>query len=120
MDGMDLCRAVVELDGGIQATVIVSGGEMKTRYVRQGVPVPPARDLEALFIRAELFATMAGESNRLFGKTSYVLTSHEMLDTFIIPLKPKGVLIVPVVKPYDHEGLIVKIGALLDGQDKQI
>ncbi len=117
MDGRGLCRAVVGLDGGIQAAVIVSGGEMKARFVRQGVPVPPAKELEGLFIRAELFVTMTGESDHLFGKTGYILTNHKMLDTFIIPMSSKGALIVPVVKPYDHEGLLAKISALLDGQN---
>lgn len=114
MEGMDLCKAVVGLDGNIQAAVIVAEGEMKARYVRQGVPVPPAKDLERLFLRAGLFVSMAGESDHLFGKTDYILTSHRVLDTFIMPFPRKGALIIPVVKPYDHERLVEKILELLN------
>ncbi|WP_415282399.1 hypothetical protein [Candidatus Nitrososphaera sp. FF02] len=114
MDWMGLCKAIVALDSNIQAAVVVSGGEMKARHVRQGVPVPPAADLEKLFLRAELFASMAGESDRLFGRTRCVMTSHEVLDTFIIPVASIGVLIVPIVRPYDPERLLGRISALLE------
>jgi hypothetical protein len=109
----DFCKAVANLHGNVQAAVIVSGGEMKERYVRPGVPVPPAAELEKLFLRAEVFASMTRESDHLFGRTEYILTSHEMLDTFIFPVKGMDVLIVPIVKPYDRDELLGRIAGLL-------
>jgi hypothetical protein len=109
----DLCEAVANLHANIQAAVMVSGGEIKERYVRPGVPVPPALELERLFLRAEVFASMTRESDHLFGRTEYILTSHEMLDTFIFPVKGRGVLIVPVAKTYDSKELLGRIASLL-------
>ena len=113
MERSDFCEAVANLHENIQAAVVVSGGEMKERYVRPGVPVPPAAELERLFLRAEVFAGMARESDHIFGKTEYVLTSHETLDTFIFPIKGRGVLIVPIVKPYDRDELMGRVFRLL-------
>lgn len=36
-----------------------------------------------------------------------------MLDTFIFPVPRNGVLIVPVVKPYDYQEILKKAGQLL-------
>ena len=108
-----LCRAFVGLHHNIQAAVIVSRGEVKERFVKPGIPVPDPTDLEKLFIRAEMFVSMTRESDRLFGETGYVLTNHKLLDTFIFPMSGQGVLILPIVKPYDHVELLKKAGELL-------
>lgn len=108
-----LCKAFVELHRNIQAAVIVSRGEVKERFVRKGVPVPDPADLEKLFIRAELIASMTRESDKLFGETGFVLTNHRLLDTFIFPVPDQGVLILPIVKPYDYDGFLKKAGELL-------
>jgi hypothetical protein len=108
---MGLCETVAGLHANIQAAVIVSRGEVKERFIKQVVPVPLAEALEKLFFRAELFVSMTKESDSLFGKTGYVFTNHDTLDTFIFPVK-EGVLIVPIFRPYNHEdlaGLILKV-----------
>lgn len=112
MNEDDLCEAAVALHGNIQAAVVVSRGEMKARRVRQGIPIPPSKELEKLFVRAEVFLSMTKESDHLFGKTGYVMTSHEMLDTFIFSIPDNKVLILPIVKPYSHDDLLDKIGSL--------
>jgi hypothetical protein len=66
-----------------------------------------------LFVRAEVFVSMTKESDHLFGKTGYVMTSHEMLDTFIFSTPDNKVLILPIVKPYNQDELLDKIGSLL-------
>ena len=108
---MGLCETVAGLHGNIQGAVIVSRGEVKERFIKQAVPVPPSEELEKLFFKAELFVSMTKESDNLFGKTGYVFTNHDTLDTFIFPVK-EGVLIVPIFRPYSHEdlaGLILKL-----------
>ena len=64
MDG-GLCRTFIGLHKNIQAAVIVSGGEVKERFIKPGIPVPDPMDLEKLFIRAEMFVSMTKESDRL-------------------------------------------------------
>jgi hypothetical protein len=113
-DYAGICKALVALHGNIQAAVVVSRGEMKARYVRQGVPIPPARELEKLFVRAEVFASMTKESDHLFGRTGYVMTSYEMLDTFIFSMHDDSVMILPITKPYNHDELLDKVKSLLE------
>lgn len=111
--GEGLCRAFVGLHKNIQAAVIVFRGEVKERYVMPGIPVPDPMDLEKLFIRAEVFVSMTKESDRLFGETGYVMTNHKLLDTFIFPAPGQGVLILPIVKPYDYDQFLKRAGELL-------
>lgn len=108
-----LCKAFVDLHQNIQAAVIVSQGEVKERFIRHKVPVPDPADLERLFFRAEVFASMTKESDGLFGETGFILTNHKLLDTFIFPVPGQGVLILPIVKPYDYDQLLKKAGELL-------
>ncbi|AIC15049.1 hypothetical protein [Nitrososphaera viennensis] len=113
MDHASLCKAVAALHGNIQAAVVVSNGEMIARHVRQGVPIPPTTELEKLFMRAEVFVGMTKQSDHLFGRTGYVMTNHEMLDTFIFSIPDNSVLILPIVNPYNHDELLDKVGSLL-------
>ncbi|HEX6560726.1 MAG TPA: hypothetical protein VF016_01740 [Nitrososphaera sp.] len=113
MDKGGLCRAAVAIHGNIQAAIVVLRGEMKARHVRQAVPIPPAKELEKLFMRAEVFLSMTKESDHLFGRTGYVMTNHETLDTFIFAVPDGSVLILPIVKPYGHDELLEKVASLL-------
>ncbi len=108
-----LCKAFVELHQNIQAAVIVSKGEVKERFIRQKVPVPDPVDLEKLFFKAEIFASMTRDSDGLFGETGFILTNHKLLDTFIFPVPDQGVLILPIVKPYNYDQFLKKAGELL-------
>lgn len=108
-----LCKAFVGLHDNIQGAVIVSRGEVHERFIRPGVPVPSAADLEKLFIRAEILVGITRESDGLFGETGFVLTNHKLLDTFILPVPGRGFLILPIVKPYDYDKFLKKAGELL-------
>lgn len=105
---MGLCEEVAGLHPNIQAAVIIRRLKVKERFVNKVVPIPPEEELAKLFFRAEFFVSMTKESDNLFGRTGYVFTNHDTLDTFMFPLKD-GILIVPVFKPYNHEDLADRI-----------
>jgi hypothetical protein len=111
MNDKELCREAASVYPGILAAWIIKDGEVSSYFFKPKVPMQNPAKVNEMVMQANILGVIGASNEDFFGEFGYLMFHWKHADVFIFPTEvdtPK-LLVIRVVRPYDHEEIVQKI-----------
>ena len=112
MNSLELCKEICNLHPSIMGTGVVDKGKLVGMFARPGTPVPNEKQFERLLFQTQVISSITKTNIDFFGQSRHFSLYFEHSDLYFFHLSRfggKGVLVVQITQPYDHEEIVSKI-----------
>lgn len=113
MNYNELCKAVADLHGSIEVTIILSKGKLVASHLKSGGPAPDEEEFRSMISQIETIIRTTKINEDKFGEVGFVVVHYKYIDGLFFPISDHDALIVGVIQPYDHDKLVNEILAIV-------
>ncbi|HEV8404397.1 MAG TPA: hypothetical protein VGQ13_00670 [Nitrososphaera sp.] len=113
MNYQELCRAVAELHGSIEVTMVLSDNKIVGSNLKSGGPTPDKDEFRHMISQIGMIVKTTKANEDKFGELGFITIHYKYIDGLFFPLNDHDTLIVGVVQPYDHDSMTGKVLKLL-------